>query len=91
MPSSKQHIATNMMTKFLIGIINLYQKFFSLLFGTNCRFHPTCSHYFKEAIQTHGPLTGVMLGINRLGKCHPWHEGGLDPVPETIRKSEKKS
>ena len=80
-----------MMTKFLIGIIDLYQKFFSLLLGSNCRFFPTCSHYLKEAILLHGPLRGVILGINRVRKCHPWHEGGLDPVPEAVRNSEQKS
>jgi len=80
-----------MITKLLIGMIHIYQRFFSLLLGSNCRFYPTCSHYLKEAIQLHGPVKGMMLGINRLRKCHPWHEGGMDPVPVPARHPELKS
>ncbi|MEC8741163.1 MAG: membrane protein insertion efficiency factor YidD [Pseudomonadota bacterium] len=80
-----------MITKLLIGMIDIYQRFFSLLFGSNCRFCPTCSHYLKEAIQLHGPIKGMMLGINRLSKCHPWHEGGMDLVPDPASHPELKS
>ena len=80
-----------MITKILIGTIYIYQRFFSLLLGSNCRFYPTCSHYLKEAIQLHGPIKGIMLGINRLSKCHPWHEGGMDLVPDPASHPELKS
>ena len=80
-----------MITKLLIGMIDIYQRFFSLLLGRNCRFYPTCSHYLKEAIQLHGPIKGMMLGINRLSKCHPWHEGGIDLVPDPASHPELKS
>ena len=80
-----------MITKLLIGMIDIYQRFFSLLLESNCRFYPTCSHYLKEAIQLHGPIKGMMLGINRLSKCHPWHEGGMDLVPDPASHPELKS
>ena len=51
--------------------------------GPRCRFYPTCSHYAIEAIDRHGAWRGTRLAFKRLVKCHPFHEGGLDPVPET--------
>ena len=80
-----------MITKLLIGMIDIYQRFFSLLLGSNCRFYPTCSNYLKEAIQLYGPVKGMVLGIVRLRKCHPWHEGGIDPVPDPAHHPELKS
>jgi len=49
--------------------------------GGGCRFEPTCSHYFLEAVERHGLLRGTGLGVKRLCRCHPWGGGGLDPVP----------
>jgi len=49
--------------------------------GTGCRFQPTCSHYFLEAVETHGFLHGTWLGMCRLGRCQPWGGQGHDPVP----------
>ncbi|WP_076496095.1 membrane protein insertion efficiency factor YidD [Neptunomonas antarctica] len=63
------------------GIIRLYQYAISPLLGNNCRFYPSCSHYMLEAIEIHGLLKGTGLGTLRILKCHPWHEGGVDPVP----------
>jgi putative membrane protein insertion efficiency factor len=54
----------------------------SPLLGQTCRFYPTCSNYAMEAIREHGALKGAMLAAVRLGKCHPWHPGGHDPVPK---------
>jgi len=47
-----------------------------------CRFHPSCSQYALEALTTHGAARGSLLAVRRVGRCHPWHEGGLDPVPD---------
>lgn len=62
--------------------IKFYQLFISPLLGANCRFHPTCSQYAYDAVKTHGFFKGLSLSIKRIGKCHPWHEGGFDPVPK---------
>ena len=70
------------MRSLLIGIIKLYQYLLSPLFGQNCRFHPTCSHYAVEAINEHGVFKGGYLSMRRILKCHPFNEGGLDPVPK---------
>ena len=64
-------------------LIKAYQWMISPLLGPRCRFYPTCSHYAIEAIDRHGAWRGTRLAFKRLVKCHPFHEGGLDPVPET--------
>ncbi len=64
-----------------IAAIRAYQKMLSPFFGRNCRYYPTCSQYTLEAVEIHGAARGSWLGIRRIGRCHPWHEGGLDPVP----------
>ena len=69
------------MRKVLIVLIRGYQLFISPVLGNHCRFYPSCSHYTVEAIETHGPIRGLYLGLRRLSKCHPWHPGGFDPVP----------
>jgi putative membrane protein insertion efficiency factor len=62
-------------------LIRGYQLAISPLLGPSCRFYPSCSHYAIEAIETHGSMRGVWLTIKRISRCHPWHEGGFDPVP----------
>jgi uncharacterized protein len=64
-----------------IGAIRGYQKLLSPFFGRNCRYYPTCSAFTAEAIEIHGVAAGGWMGIKRIGRCHPWHEGGFDPVP----------
>ncbi|WP_111440998.1 membrane protein insertion efficiency factor YidD [Psychrobacillus insolitus] len=70
------------MKKLLIGIIRIYQKFISPLSPPSCRFYPTCSHYGLEAVEKHGSIKGSYLAVKRISKCHPFHEGGFDPVPD---------
>jgi uncharacterized protein len=62
-------------------LIKAYQAVLSPLLGTHCRFEPTCSSYTYEAISRYGLIKGTGLGIRRLLRCHPLHEGGIDPVP----------
>lgn len=66
----------------LIRLVRFYQLFISPFFPPSCRFEPTCSHYAIEAIQTHGALKGGWLALKRIGRCHPFCEGGFDPVPD---------
>jgi putative membrane protein insertion efficiency factor len=66
----------------LLMLIKFYQLFISPILGSNCRFQPTCSQYSYNAIQAHGFFKGLSLSLKRIGKCHPWHDGGFDPVPK---------
>jgi putative membrane protein insertion efficiency factor len=68
-------------------LIRGYQLAISPLLGPRCRFYPSCSHYAIEAIETHGALRGVWLTAKRISRCHPWHEGGFDPVPACLNHS----
>lgn len=70
-----------MLGKLLIFVIRIYRIVFSPFLGKCCRFYPSCSAYCMEAIEKHGSVRGLLLGIGRLGKCHPFHPGGFDPVP----------
>lgn len=65
----------------LIALIRLYQVAISPLTPASCRFTPTCSQYFLEALRKHGLLKGSYLGIRRILRCHPWGGHGHDPVP----------
>ncbi|NOQ76885.1 MAG: membrane protein insertion efficiency factor YidD [Methylococcaceae bacterium] len=70
----------------LINLIKFYKFFISPLLPPRCRFYPSCSSYGLEAIQLHGAFKGSYLTIRRLLKCHPFHEGGIDPVPDKFGK-----
>lgn len=68
--------------------VYFYRYFFSPLLhawcgpGCGCRFFPSCSVYWSDALKKHGPLYGLRLSLSRLARCHPWNRGGYDPVPE---------
>ena len=69
------------MSKLFIWLILASQKIISPLVGPSCRFHPTCSNYAKEAIESYGLLRGTWLALKRISKCHPLGDSGFDPVP----------
>ncbi len=68
------------MQRLFVGILKGYKLFLSPLLPSACRYYPTCSEYMMEAIGKHGCVKGVWLGVLRLGRCHPFREGGHDPV-----------
>ncbi|MDP4086281.1 MAG: membrane protein insertion efficiency factor YidD [Bacillota bacterium] len=71
-----------MLKNFFILLIRFYQIVISPLKPPSCRFYPTCSHYGLEAVQRFGALKGGYLALKRILKCHPFHPGGIDPVPK---------
>lgn len=76
------------MKSIIINFVRLYQKWISPLFPPSCRYRPTCSTYMIEAVEKHG-IKGVLMGIARILRCHPFVEGGEDPVPDefTLRRN----
>lgn len=75
------------MRNFLLLLLRGYKLGISPFLGQNCRFYPSCSDYAAQAIDLHGPARGSLLAARRLCKCHPWHPGGLDPVPAPAKSS----
>ena len=75
----------------LIGLIGFYRKFISPFLGARCRFYPSCSAYALQAIEIHGAGRGSWLAVRRLSRCHPFHPGGLDPVPPARRGTDQQT
>lgn len=70
-----------LLVSLFVGILRGYQLLISPMLGPRCRFYPSCSNYAIEALRVHGAARGSWLAARRVGRCHPWHAGGLDPVP----------
>ncbi|HEY3876241.1 MAG TPA: membrane protein insertion efficiency factor YidD [Candidatus Kapabacteria bacterium] len=64
-----------------IFLIRVYQRLVSPIFPSSCRFTPTCSEYMAQAIAKYGMISGTLMGMKRISRCHPFHKGGFDPVP----------
>jgi hypothetical protein len=64
----------------VIFCLRIYKRWISPMLPAACRFSPTCSEYMMEAVEKHGVLRGLWMGLKRLGRCHPFHQGGFDPV-----------
>jgi uncharacterized protein len=70
----------------LLVLIRAYRFFISPLLGANCRFSPTCSAYAETSVRRFGALKGLYLSVKRIIKCHPFHAGGFDPVPDARKE-----
>lgn len=77
------------MRKPLILLIHAYRLLLSPFLGQHCRFTPSCSCYAIEAIERHGAVRGAWLAVRRLGRCHPWCQGGYDPVPDNNKHAHR--
>ncbi|AGM41783.1 hypothetical protein SPISAL_08445 [Spiribacter salinus M19-40] len=78
------------MRTILIALLRAYRYVISPLLGPSCRFHPTCSCYAIEAVERHGALRGGYYALRRILRCHPFHPGGLDPVPDQESASHRR-
>ena len=72
-----------------LAFIRVYQLAISPLLPRACRFYPSCSQYAREAIEKHGAVRGVWFTARRISRCHPWHPGGVDLVPDRVSRSER--
>lgn len=68
------------MQRTVLIVLKGYKRFLSPLLPSACRYYPTCSEYMMDAVERYGCIKGIWLGIKRIGRCHPFHEGGYDPV-----------
>jgi len=66
--------------------VRFYRRWLSPLKPRTCRYHPTCSQYMLDALRIHGAVAGLWLGVRRILRCHPFHDGGYDPVPGSERE-----
>ncbi|MBW1698508.1 MAG: membrane protein insertion efficiency factor YidD [Deltaproteobacteria bacterium] len=71
-----------MLKRCCLILISVYKYIFSPLLGPACRFYPSCSDYAYQAVDRFGPVRGVLLAMRRILRCHPFHPGGVDPVPD---------
>ncbi len=83
--SSRSSTRLGLVQTLLIALIHLYRWTLGLFIGGRCRFLPSCSSFGLEAIDRHGAARGTWLTVRRIVRCHPWHPGGFDPVPDHRR------
>lgn len=89
MMTAQQTAGASPAARILMAPIRFYRSYVSPLLGPRCRFHPSCSAYGLEAMAVHGALYGTWLTIRRIGRCHPFHPGGFDPVPPHPGRSDE--
>jgi len=80
--STRSHRQPLLPTRTLVELVRLYQRLLSPLLPQCCRYYPSCSEYAAQALLRHGLGRGIRLATTRVLRCHPWCEGGMDPVPE---------
>ncbi|MBY0544701.1 MAG: membrane protein insertion efficiency factor YidD [Gammaproteobacteria bacterium] len=80
----------NSTRQILVQVIRAYQYLLSSFLGQRCRFYPSCSQYAIEAINLHGLVKGAWFSTKRLLRCHPWHQGGVDLVPQPCNSSNQR-
>ena len=68
------------MRKLIVAFLRLYKLAISPMLPSACRYYPSCSDYMRQAVEKYGPVRGLWMGIKRIARCHPFHQGGLDPV-----------
>jgi hypothetical protein len=78
------------MKAIMLAAIRIYRRWISPILPGSCRFAPTCSTYAHQALERHGAWKGALLTARRLLRCHPFHPGGYDPVPDILRETEKR-
>lgn len=69
-----------------VALLVAYRTVISPIYGDVCRYYPSCSYYTLQAVQQHGLIKGSWLGARRILRCHPWAEGGIDDIPEPVRR-----
>ena len=84
---SEEKRRPGLVARIMLGLIAAYRRFLSPLLGANCRYTPSCSSYGQEAIERFGAVRGTVLAVRRIGRCHPFRQGGYDPVPELTSTS----
>jgi putative membrane protein insertion efficiency factor len=78
----EQRERAGVVARMALLLITGYRRWISPLIGANCRYQPTCSAYAQQAVERFGARRGLWLAVRRIGRCHPFHDGGYDPVPE---------
>ncbi len=74
------------LTSIVIRMIKIYQFLVSPILGHSCRYFPTCSEYTIDALKTYGPFKGIFMGLKRILSCHPWADGGFEPVKKEMKE-----